>query len=160
MLLHSAFKQTYVITFPYKRGPSSISAGMDYATPAGVALEAGSGQPHQRRRPPLHQRFADDSDHLCTSSDNHLRSERPRAAATTSGCAPLRRGPRPRPPKGGDNEAIRAKESETRRQVALMVSPAEATTSTMGSLTSGGDHLSTNDSGHLCTGGRRLPQHV
>jgi hypothetical protein len=41
-----------------------------------------------------------------------------------------------------------------------MVSPAEATTSATGSLTSGGDHLSTNDSGHLCTGGRRLPQHT
>jgi hypothetical protein len=38
-----------------------------------------------------------------------------------------------------------------------MDSPAEATTSAMGSLTSG-DHLSTNDSGHLCTGGWRLPQ--
>jgi hypothetical protein len=41
-----------------------------------------------------------------------------------------------------------------------MVSPAEATTSAMGSLTNGGDHLSTDDSGHLCTGGRRVPQHV
>jgi hypothetical protein len=34
-----------------------------------------------------------------------------------------------------------------------MVSLAEATTSTTGSLTSGGNHLSTDDSGHLCTGG-------
>jgi hypothetical protein len=33
-----------------------------------------------------------------------------------------------------------------------MVSPAEATTSAVGSLTSGDDHLSTDDSGHLCTG--------
>jgi hypothetical protein len=41
--------------------------------------------------------------------------------------APLRRGPRPHPPTGGDNEAIKAKELEARRQVALMVSPAEAT---------------------------------
>jgi hypothetical protein len=41
-----------------------------------------------------------------------------------------------------------------------MVPPAEATTSTTGSLTSGGDHLSTDDSDHLCTGGRRLPQHA
>jgi hypothetical protein len=67
--------------------------------------------------------------------------------------APLRRGPRPRPPTGGDNEAIKAKELEARRQVALMVSPAEATTTTVGSLTNGDDHLSTDDSGHLCTGG-------
>jgi hypothetical protein len=70
----------------------------------------------------------------------------------------LQGGPRPHSPTGGDNEAIKAKESETRRQVALMVPPAEATTSTMGSPTSGGDHLSTDDSEHLCTGGRRLPQ--
>jgi hypothetical protein len=34
-----------------------------------------------------------------------------------------------------------------------VVSPAEATTSAMGSLTSGGNHLSTDDGGHLCTGG-------
>jgi hypothetical protein len=32
-----------------------------------------------------------------------------------------------------------------------MVSPAEATTSVVGSLTSGRDHLSTDDSGHLRT---------
>jgi hypothetical protein len=52
---------------------------------------------------------------------------------------------------GGDNEAIKAKEPEVRRQVALTVSLAEATTSAVGSLTSGGDHLSTDDSGHLRT---------
>jgi hypothetical protein len=34
-----------------------------------------------------------------------------------------------------------------------MVSPVEATTSIAGSLTSGSDHLSTDDSGHLCTSG-------
>jgi hypothetical protein len=54
---------------------------------------------------------------------------------------------------GGGNEAIKAKELEARRQEALVVSPAEATTSAAGSLTSGGDHLSTDDSGHLYTGG-------
>jgi hypothetical protein len=37
--------------------------------------------------------------------------------------------------------------------VALVVSPAEATTSAAGSLTSGGDHLSTDESSHLRTGG-------
>jgi hypothetical protein len=52
---------------------------------------------------------------------------------------------------GGDNEAIKAKEPEVRRQVALTVSPAGATTTAVGSLTSSGDHLSTNDSGHLRT---------
>ena len=35
--------------------------------------------------------------------------------------------------------------------MALTVSPAEATTSAVGSLTSGGDHLSTDDNGHLRT---------
>jgi hypothetical protein len=80
--------------------------------------------------------------------------------AITSARAPLRKGPRPRLPTGGDNEAIKAKELEARWQVALMVSPAEATTSATGSLTSGGDHLSTDDSGHLRTGGLRLPQHA
>jgi hypothetical protein len=35
----------------------------------------------------------------------------------------------------------------------LAVSPTEATTSAAGSLTSGGDHLSTDDSSHLRTGG-------
>jgi hypothetical protein len=73
------------------------------------------------------------------------------AAAIISACTPLRKGPCPRLPTGGDNEAIKAKEPEVRQQVALTVSPAEATTSTVGSLTSGGDHLSTDDSGHLCT---------
>jgi hypothetical protein len=76
MLLHSSSKQTYVITFPYKRGPSSIYAGMNCAAPAGVVPEAGSERPHRRRRPPLHQRIAGGSDHICTSSDNHLHSER------------------------------------------------------------------------------------
>jgi hypothetical protein len=46
---------------------------------------------------------------------------------------------------------LKPRSRETRRQVALMVSPAEATTSTVGSLTSGGDHLCTDDSGHLRT---------
>jgi hypothetical protein len=72
--------------------------------------------------------------------------------AITSACAPLRDGPRPCLPTGGNNEAIKAKESEARQQVALTVSPAEATTSAVGSLPSGGDHLSADDSGHLRTG--------
>jgi hypothetical protein len=65
------------------------------------------------------------------------------------------KGPRPRPPIGGDNEAIKAKESGTQRQVALMVPAAEATTSARGSLTSGSHHLSTDDHGHLRTRGPR-----
>jgi hypothetical protein len=96
MLLHFASKQAYVITFPYKRDPSSISVGMNYTTPAGVTLGIGSGQPHQRRWPPLHQRIADDSDHLYTSSENDLRSVR---LASNSGhlrvSAPARRSSPP-----------------------------------------------------------------
>jgi hypothetical protein len=80
----------------------------------------------------------------------------PQDGVTTVMAAPmrasLRRGPRPRPPTWGDNEAIKAKESEAQRHMALMISPAEATTSIVDSLTSGGDHLSTNNSDHLCTG--------
>ena len=98
------------------------------------------------------ERLASEGDHLCADDSP--------AVAITSARAPLRKGPRPRLPTGGDNEAIKAKELEARRQVALMVPPAEATTSATGSLTSGGDHLSTDDSGHHCTGGRRLPQHA
>jgi hypothetical protein len=43
--------------------------------------------------------------------------------------------------------------------VALTVSPVEATTSAVGSLTSGGDHLSTDDSGHLRTSTGRTSAH-
>jgi hypothetical protein len=60
---------------------------------------------------------------------------------------------------GGNSEAIKAKEPKDRQQVALTVSPAEATTSAVGSLTSGGDHISPAGGGdHLCTGGQRLHQ--
>jgi hypothetical protein len=62
---------------------------------------------------------------------------------------------------GGDSEAIKAKGLEVRRQVALTVSPAEATTSSVGSLTSGGNHISpASGSNHLCTDGQRLHQHA
>jgi hypothetical protein len=99
------------------------------------------------------ERLASGGDHLSTDGSDHLYTNDLAAVATTSARAPLQRGPRPRLPTGGGNEAIKAKESEARRQVALMVSPAEATISVVGSLTSSGDHLSTDDSDHLCTGG-------
>jgi hypothetical protein len=57
----------------------------------------------------------------------------------------------PPSPYGGRQQAIKAKEPEVRQQVALTVSPVEATTSAVGSLTSGDDHLNTDDSGHLRT---------
>ena len=60
---------------------------------------------------------------------------------------------------GGNSEAIKAKELKDRQQVALTVSPAEATTSAVGSLTSGSDHISpAGGGGHLSTGGQRLHQ--
>jgi hypothetical protein len=118
---------------------------MDYAAPTGVALEAGSGRPHQRRRPPLHRRIAGGSDHLCTSSDNDLRlgrldssSDRPRGERYCEKVlAPVL--------LRGDNEAIKAKESGTRRQMALMPSPAEATAPARGSLTGDDDHLNAHE---------------
>jgi hypothetical protein len=97
------------------------------------------------------ERLASGGDHISTDSGGHLCTDNSPAAAITSACTPLRKGPCPCLPTGGDNEAIKAKEPEVRRQVALTVSPAEATTSAVGSLTSSGDHLSTDDSGHLRT---------
>jgi hypothetical protein len=58
---------------------------------------------------------------------------------------------------GSNSEAIKAKGPGIRRQVALTVSPAEAPTSAMGSLTSGSGHISpTSGSDHLCTDGQWL----
>jgi hypothetical protein len=73
--------------------------------------------------------LASGGDHISTDSDGRLFTDDSPAAAITSACTPLRKGPRPRLPMGGDNEAIKAKELEARRQVALIVTPAAATTS-------------------------------
>ena len=102
---------------------------MDYAAPVGVTLKTGSAQPRQRRRPPLHRRITGDSDHLCISSDNDLRSGRYASSSDHLRVSAAVKGPLPRPPMGGHNEATKAKQSGTQRQVALMVSTAEATTS-------------------------------
>jgi hypothetical protein len=99
-----------------------------------------------------HERLTSRGNRISTDGDDRLCTDDSPAAAIIRACAPLRVGPRPCPPTGGDNEAIKAKESGTQRQMALMPSPAEATTPARGSLTSGGNHL--------CTGGRRLPQHA
>jgi hypothetical protein len=53
---------------------------------------------------------------------------------------------------GGNSEAIKAKEPKDWQHVALTVSPAEATTSAVGSLTSESDHISPTG------GGQRLHQ--
>jgi hypothetical protein len=62
--------------------------------------------------------------------------------------------------RGVTMRPLKPKSQKARWQVALKVSPAKATTSATGSLTSGDNHLSTDDSGHLCTGGQLLPQHM
>jgi hypothetical protein len=98
------------------------------------------------------ERLTSRGNRISTDGNGRLCTDDSPAAAIIPACAPLRIGPRPYPPTGGDNEAIKAKESGTQRQMALMPSPAEATAPTRGSLTSSGDHL--------CTGGRRLPQHA
>jgi hypothetical protein len=131
--------QADVITFPYKQDPSSISAGMNY-----LHTSKGHGITSPERPTSRGNRISTDSDdRLCTDDSP--------AAAIIPACAPLRVGPRPCPPTGGDNEATKAKESGTQRQMALMPSPAEATALARGSLSSDGDHL--------CTNGRWLPQH-
>jgi hypothetical protein len=99
------------------------------------------------------ERLAGGGDHISTDDSGHLCTNDSPAVATTSAHAPLRRGPRPRLPTGDDNEAIKAKEWEARQQVAPVVSPAEATTSEVGSHTSGGDHVGADDGNHLYTGG-------
>jgi hypothetical protein len=97
---------------------------MDYAAPTRVVLEAGSGLPHQRRRPPLHRRIADDSDHLCISSDNNLHSGRYASSSDHLRESAAVKDPRPRPPTGATTRPLKPKS-----QVALMVPAAEATTS-------------------------------
>jgi hypothetical protein len=99
---------------------------------------------------------------------------------SASMCAPLRRGPRPHPPtlRWVTTRPLKPKSwrlgrrwcwwSRQRRQPPLhrAASPAAATTSATGSPrqrrrpplqraapASGGNHLSTDDSGHLCTSG-------
>jgi hypothetical protein len=57
----------------------------------------------------------------------------------------------PPSPYGGRQQAIKANKSKVRQQVALTVSPTEATTSAVGSLTSSDDHLNTDDSDHQRT---------
>jgi hypothetical protein len=66
--------------------------------------------------------------HISTDGDGHLCTNDSPAAAIISACTPLWKGPHLCLPTGGGNEAIKAKELEARRQSALMVSPAEATT--------------------------------
>jgi hypothetical protein len=74
------------------------------------------------------ERLASGGDHVSSNGGGHLCTDNSPAAAIISACTPLREGPRPRLPTKGSNEAIKAKEPEVRRQVALMVSPAMAAT--------------------------------
>jgi hypothetical protein len=74
------------------------------------------------------ERLASRGDRISTDGDGRLCTDDSPAAEIISACTPLQKGPRPRLPTGGSNEAIKAKELEVRRQVALMVSTATATT--------------------------------
>jgi hypothetical protein len=98
------------------------------------------------------ERLTSRGNRTSTDGDGRLCTDDSTAAAIIPACAPLRVGPRPCPPTGGDNEATKAKESGTQRQMALMPSPLKATAPARGSLTSNGDHP--------YTGGRQPPQHA
>jgi hypothetical protein len=73
------------------------------------------------------------------------------AAAMASGQTVLLKGPHSRPLTGDENQPLKPKSRRPVAQVTLMVSPVEATTAAVGSLSSGNHHLSTDDSGHLPT---------
>jgi hypothetical protein len=93
------------------------------------------------------ERLTSGGDHISTDGGSHLCTDDPPSSGDHLSMYAAAKGSSPPCSYGGDNEAIKAKEPEVRRQVALTVSPAKATTSAVGSLTNGGDHLSTDDSG-------------
>jgi hypothetical protein len=68
-----------------------------------------------------------------------------------SGQTLLLKGLRSRPLTGDENQPLKPKSRRPRAQVALTVSPAEATTAAVGSLSSGDRHFSTGDSSRLRT---------
>jgi hypothetical protein len=101
--------QANVITFPYKRDPSSISAGMNY-------LHTGKG-----RGIASPEWLASRGDHISIDGDGRLCTDDSPATAIISACMPLWKGLRPCLPTGGGNEAIKAKELEARgRQPPLL----------------------------------------
>jgi hypothetical protein len=95
-VLKRCLTKAKVITFAFKQSPSSISAGVNYSTPAGsrwkltaTVLAESSWATYQRRRPPQHVHHG----------------EEPLAPA----------------PYGGDDKTIQAKELEARRLTVLVV---------------------------------------
>jgi hypothetical protein len=68
----------------------------------------------------------------------------------TLGQTLLLKGLRSRPLTGDENQTLKPKSRRSGAQLAPTVSSTEAT-ATVGSLTSGDHHLSTDDSGHLPT---------
>jgi hypothetical protein len=117
----------------WKLAPGCLTSGGDY-----LHTSKGHGITNLERLTGRGNRTSTDGDgRLCTSEST--------AAAIIPACALLQISPRPCPPTGGDNEATKAKESGTQRQMALMPSPAEATAPARGSLTGDGDHLSTHE---------------
>jgi hypothetical protein len=73
------------------------------------------------------------------------------AAAMASGQMLLLKGLRSHPLTGDENQPLKPKSRRPEAQVALTVSPAEATTAAVGSLSSGGRRFSTGDSSRLRT---------
>jgi hypothetical protein len=60
------------------------------------------------------ERLVGGGDHISTDGGGHLCIDNSPVAAITSACTLLRKGPRPRLPTRGDNEAIKAIEPEVR----------------------------------------------
>jgi hypothetical protein len=89
--------QANVITCPYKRDPSSISTGMNY-------LHTSKG-----RGITSPERLANRGDRISTDGDGHLYTDDSPAATIISACTPLRVGPRPCLPTGGDNRPLKPK---------------------------------------------------
>jgi hypothetical protein len=122
-----------------------------------IPLQTGPQLRSRRNELPPHQKGCEitNSKRLagnhCTSSDNDFRLGRLDSSSDCPGANATVKRPSPPSPYEGREQAIKAKELEVQSQVALTVLSAEATPSAVGSLTYGGHHLSTDDSGHLRT---------
>jgi hypothetical protein len=91
------FSQANVITFPYKRDPSSISAGMNYLH---TSKGRGIASPEW---------LASGGDHISTDGDDRLCTNDSPAATIISACTPLRKGPRPYLPTGAATRSLKPK---------------------------------------------------
>jgi hypothetical protein len=127
--------QADVITFPYKRDPSFISAGMNY-------LHTSKG-----RRTTSPERLTSRGNRTSTDGDDRLCTDDSTTAAIIPACASLRVGHHPCPPTGGDNKATKSQ------------GVGDSAADGSDALTSGGDHPCTKGSSPLFrpTGVRTRP---